>query len=793
MDNNITRESSALNVMAAESMNCARSSEMQQTKPTTSTDQPTQAPSRIGGNIDIATPPSRRQSECQAYPDTNASTVDNHFQASGSTEILPGTHTYELLGPSNQPTSLPAPDTWSLPLEMTLDGSCTGYVDFLKGLVIEPQEEQSTLIPTQHAPFEPYDMWEIFTSSTYDWDLNPESEGIPDIGVLDQQVRVLSEQPLFDTRQELQALTTGVNAFKSSPWNWEPSAEDSGPAEETHFMLTDSDQARVRSFPVVNISRRLAATSSRDQVLALLIKFCEKKNIPKVVRCFSSSNLVEGLLSVAMQHLSNEPHGSVHVPLLDPNTITPEMLAGLMAYGASLTPFPAIQRLGYAIPELLRRAIVQKWEEDNSQTRNMDHLQVFTLTNALFFWSGNKRKMEIGEAFTQPVVTILRRSGMMRSDNFVDIRPSQSETRAELQQTWRKWVEQEAKIRFIHQVFIHDSQVSMTHFINPLLSCDEMLVPLPMPVAVWRASSAEEWKRCMLAGSGATRPARSLAHLIKSVLNQDFRHLNEEFGEASSLVFYGLWRFARSLQSFQSAFENDGLLDCMTGSFGSSDTGKLAHLQLPSSIDGRPPHALSLIRSYLSMALSAPLELIQTFVGKHGEAEAARVYPSLQTWAVTRNARLSIWRAAQALRSAEQMAPDTMRDFNAVVTYHAGLVLFVYGVLISAQQRKMGQTQKIEQNPQALAQRVWLSRESFKDIHNFVNTGLGLPVVEGLLSPAGVSSVHSVMVPGSVLGYTAQILRKQGQTGEGALSPFVEKMTQLLSALAQASSIAGYS
>ncbi|KIW10094.1 hypothetical protein PV08_11054 [Exophiala spinifera] len=743
-----------------------------------------------------------------SYPDveTDIRIPTENFPSSRAGE-MPSAIDLGLLDNTKQTTSPGIFSTWPFPSNPRLNSEvlhqltdvapsegCAGYADFLKDLASHPQSKQASPSALPHNPFESHDIWEIFMNSTQGSDIDFEYDGLSDLAALETHATMGLSRPQSHEQQEHQAFLIGVNAFSTSLWNWTPSAEDTGVASERHLAVGDSDQEKLRNVHVPELCKKLASSSNRDRILALFITVCERKNIPKLIKSFSSPTLMECLIPLALHHLSTRPLSFIHPPSSVSCQISPEMLAIMMAHGASLTSVRAIQRLGYAIAELLRKAIVQRWEENNSETRDLDCLRAFTLTNMLFLWSGNRRKMEIAESFTQPVVTMLRRSGMLRRDYYVEIRPSETQTGPELDDLWKRWVEQETKIRLVHQLFIHDCQVSMTYFTNPLMSCSEMQLPMPQPVEIWLASSAQEWKSHLLARSGPTIHEKSLSQLIKEVSNQDTRPPDQNLGEWCYLVLYGVWHVGRSLQELQNTLQNDEDFECMPGPFMLYDNSRferlVANILIPEDAVGRSSHELSFIQSYLIMALCVPLEAIQAFAGKHGEAEAARVFPRLQNWSVTRNARLGIWRAAQTLRKAENLGSIALRDFHAVATYHAGVALYVYGVLTATRQRRSGQ--ELARGQQSSYQHICLGPKYSSDVKNFINFGQGLPVIEGVADEFGQRPTHSVLVPGSILEYTCQILKSPCQIGEGNLAPLVDKMAQLLRELARAASIAGF-
>lgn len=104
-------------------------------------------------------------------------------------------------------------------------------------------------------------------------------------------------------------------------------------------------------------------------------------------------------------------------------------------------------------------------------------------------WSGNKRKMEIAESNSQPLVTMLRRGGFFKRRN-PPAAPEHSDNDKTLDQKWRAWIEAESFKRVAFHVLIHDTQASISLLTRPLISYAEISLELPYTLALWRATSA---------------------------------------------------------------------------------------------------------------------------------------------------------------------------------------------------------------------------------------------------------------------------------------------------------------
>lgn len=130
----------------------------------------------------------------------------------------------------------------------------------------------------------------------------------------------------------------------------------------------------------------------------------------------------------------------IHLPTFRPRSQGPEFNGIVIASGAILSAVPTgsfsiahsqikltflVRKLGLAIQETVRLAlpssvsvwidrreisnlICDKIEKDNSRSRELQLLQAYALELNIGLWSGNKRKIEIAEAYAQPLITVSR-------------------------------------------------------------------------------------------------------------------------------------------------------------------------------------------------------------------------------------------------------------------------------------------------------------------------------------------------------------------------------------------------
>ena len=85
-----------------------------------------------------------------------------------------------------------------------------------------------------------------------------------------------------------------------------------------------------------------------------------------------------------------------------------------------------------------------QYERDNTFIRDLRTSQTYALTIDIGIWSGNRRKTEIAESFSQPLITMLRRALRFRRSIYPNITPLAEDVGNTLESKWRGWVEQES-------------------------------------------------------------------------------------------------------------------------------------------------------------------------------------------------------------------------------------------------------------------------------------------------------------------------------------------------------------
>ncbi|KAJ3530086.1 hypothetical protein NM208_g9481 [Fusarium decemcellulare] len=363
----------------------------------------------------------------------------------------------------------------------------------------------------------------------------------------------------------------------------------------------------------------------------------------------------------------------------------------------------------------------------------------------IWFWCGGRSKMELAEGFSHPIITILRRSGALRAVTQTSLELNETDCGDELQRKWLSWVEKESWVRLVHAMFSHDAQASMTLLINPSLSYTEMELPLTSDDGLWRAKTAEEWKLQMLSHESDRHRSLSVTACLRSIFNSESLRGGDLAPPTLMFTLYGLWGL---IWEYRQAHHMLRVGDLFYGLDGLTLTSRFEALAKALGVlrraaenlisrEGSHYSAQSLaelntILEFNAMALYAPLRTLPAFAGKYGETEAQRLYPVVENWAQSREARQAIWYAGQIYKWGKGLECQHMRDFQSVAVYHASLVFWVYGIIMAY--RNEQDRVLPDQSTQYLGRAILLDGSLSLDTENFIANGLGIPTIEDVAS-----------------------------------------------------------
>ncbi|KAL1846991.1 hypothetical protein Daus18300_014068 [Diaporthe australafricana] len=340
----------------------------------------------------------------------------------------------------------------------------------------------------------------------------------------------------------------------------------------------------------------------------------------------------------------------------------------------------------------------------------------------------------------------------------------------------------------------------MNH-VNPLMSYAEVRVPFPDPASMWRSTTAEAWKTAWTSGAKSmTEKAPALSDAVRVSISEVARlDLNID---AILFTLYGFWGLVWEQQQFQEAMQSGD----MTGGDTIHDTPSLMlparreplsrvfralreRLVSSSNEDARAPTADPLlVLEYLSMALHVPLQGLHAFAGRDGEREARRIYPLLQEWVQSKEARQGIWHAAQVLRAAKAHPSRDIRDLRVIMVYQASITLWVYGVILRASR---GTTRLLLAEDVDPSRLVWLDGgDKSTAVRKFISIAEGIPALRAVADGSeDEDSICLVENASSTMETGIRILRRSIDSRDGAPLALVESITKLMTEIAKVANI----
>ena len=206
-----------------------------------------------------------------------------------------------------------------------------------------------------------------------------------------------------------QHVALGAEAYRRSAFGvWLPARQDCGDVELENLSILSPEVAS----PDTRISldrhflRDRLGRTTRDEFLAMILSTCRSDKVPLVVRTFPTSGLLDDLLECFFAYHQQQVDCFFHAASFQPNEQNCELIAVMIATGATKTNVKALHKLGFAIQEAVRTVIPQRCEEANANTRKLWLLQSFMCELQIGIWSGIKRKMELAESHTSIIFTV---------------------------------------------------------------------------------------------------------------------------------------------------------------------------------------------------------------------------------------------------------------------------------------------------------------------------------------------------------------------------------------------------
>ncbi|CAM1505632.1 Fc.00g112690.m01.CDS01 [Cosmosporella sp. VM-42] len=581
-----------------------------------------------------------------------------------------------------------------------------------------------------------------------------------------------------------------VKVWTDSPWRWDPKTNDSGYREQGNLPVSTGDTASAqfqeRRKRLERLVKEKLEPSGRDRVLAIVLEICRQNSTSnRVAASFPSVDVIDTLVHIFLNSHACQVSAWIHFPTLKLSDQWPEWVAVAAAGGAVLTPFQTLRKFGFALQEAVRLTIPSRFEDNNTSIQNLGLVQSLILGQDIGLWSGNRRKMEIAECHLVIPVTMMRYRGKFQHAAYPVVAVDASDEGPALEEKWRTWIEMEQWKRLVFHCYLRDAQTSMTTLTNPAMSYSELTLPLPESRQFWFAKTAKEWKALYLErNSGQVKKAPSVGDLFHDISPLTTNRHRLDVQLSTSVLFHAYWALILEYRQLSTVHRTR----TYTANAGGT-TGMLLmsrHQELVKDLQNFQAATAEwsdisaqehMILNLLMMNLHVSLDDLQLFAGKEGEDEARRIYPVLQQWAESTDARSAIWCAGQVLRYAKLFPQGHLKDFYAVAVHHAALALWAYGVVTRANRR--------QPVPPSHYESVYLDGPDSMSLQRFISLGQGQPVIRGPVIREGASEA-SVEDPRACMEVAQEVLKANFMNGQEGVSPIVENLCVLIRQLGNA-------
>ncbi len=590
------------------------------------------------------------------------------------------------------------------------------------------------------------------------------------------------------------AVHAGEQAFRESMWLWDPLVGDSSVSEQIHLALP-GDHSSPRHHREVDKSVQLSI-GARDRLLSMVLTTCEPRVQRQVIRSFPSTEVLSSLVSDCKQRHNRQISPWIHFPTLDLDNEPEEFLAALVSAGAADARQPELQRLGFAMQETARLAIMKRFEEENIQRRGLRSIQALLLILIVGLNSASRRKIEIAESSTLAVVTMLRRGGRFWStrDPLVLLQDDGLRSQSTVRQ-WKSWAEEESFKRLAYHVLFQDAQTSAALYRQPVIAYSEINLIMPCLPEIWHADSAERWHvYASRRQSRQTPPPLTLHSCLKETgllsLHSHQTDIQMSLRIMVTIFWSRVWQFVQ-LRAFSTLQE---------GSPSFTTTNQLHQQLVATSQDllvrfsEEPDSMHPCVRMMLEvglMHLHVSLEDIQFLAGKEGEEHARHAASRLRLWMRLPESRQALFHAGQIAKAASQCPAQYLRGFHAVMIYHASLTMWAYALLSTMKSTLLDSRESGLINPESHVPSIPLDGDENPQLRRFILLGTGNPCIQEYSHSIGnlntettqkISLTDAAEVMRSMAGLLASL-----DNSEHYCVPIVSYLTRLMHSLARAS------
>jgi hypothetical protein len=474
-----------------------------------------------------------------------------------------------------------------------------------------------------------------------------------------------------------------------------------------------------------------------------------------------------------------------------------EFVAALLCAGAADSQRPEIRKLGFAMQEAARLAIMKRFEDDNRQLRDLRSSQAFLLILNVGLNSASRRKIEIAESSTLTMVTMLRRGGRFWGKRENLPKASELNDHGEmLEMQWKRWVKEESFKRLAYHVLFQDVQTSSALFRQPIISPAEVNLTLPCSADIWEARSAEAWRQILL------NRAQTNQRLVPLQLPQYLREpdllsrhhaiidIQMSLRVVSSVFYSRVWQFHQlganfALPGGKSSLVNVSSLRQQLV----ADSQDLFERFAKGSAVMHP--CVETFLELSTMHLHVSIEDIQHLAGKEGEEQARVAAARLRSWIGRSESRQALFHAGQIARLAAQCPLEYLRGYHAIMIYQASLTMWVYALLATRHSGAQLSHRSHGQGSENGVPMIDLDGDENPALKRFILLGEGIPCIQNYSKSAESRKARQscrIMLTDAaeVMLSMASLLASRDKT-ESFCIPIAGYLTKLMHSLAKAS------
>ena len=152
---------------------------------------------------------------------------------------------------------------------------------------------------------------------------------------------------------------------KNAVWRWDPTLRDPGLLKADLRLPPESSRRRIAPLGGRTLEEKLDSRT-RDRLVRLVVECCEADGeahlLPSWEKWHTTFPSVE-LLDALIQFCLHAPLAGTsllfHLPTMSIRDARPELVMGLVAMGAIMTPDAALRKLGMALQEVLRQSLLK--------------------------------------------------------------------------------------------------------------------------------------------------------------------------------------------------------------------------------------------------------------------------------------------------------------------------------------------------------------------------------------------------------------------------------------------------